>query len=98
MSQEFQKNGRVISSSKGFTVELRIAGGISYSDANGQKYISSEWLVKPLGIGIILYKGDPGNTGFEEMDKARIDRIFSDIARALEHFGYQPEVWSSASG
>ena len=98
MSQEFQKTGRIISSTKGFTIEVNIAGGVLYRDAGGQKYISSEWLVKPPGLGIILYKGARGNKGFEKTEQPKIDSIFSDVAEALKYFGYQVEIWSSPSG
>jgi hypothetical protein len=96
MNGEFQKTGRVISSSKGFTVELKIAGGIVYSDANGPKNISSEWMAKPPGI--ILYKGARGNKGFENMKQLEIDSIFLNVKKALENFDYKVEIWSSPSG
>jgi hypothetical protein len=99
MSEEFEKTGpNIVTSSKGFTVEVSVAGGVLYRDANGENYISSEWLLKPPGVGIILYKGSPGNKGFDKMEQSRIDSIFSNVARALEYLGYRVEIWSSPSG
>ena len=99
MSEEFQKTGtNTVTSSKGFTVEVSVAGGVLYRDASGERYISSEWLVKPPGLGIILYKGSRGNKGFDKMEQSRIDSIFSKVARALQYLGYRVEIWSSPSG
>ena len=97
MSEEFKKTGAdTVTSSKGFTVQLTIAHGVWYRDADGEKHISCEWLANPSGI--ILYKGARGNTGFDKMDQSRIDSIFFDVAKALEHLGHRAEIWSSASG
>ena len=87
-----------MTSSKGFAIEVKPAGGVLYRDADGEKHISSEWLVKPPGLGIILYKGSRGCKGFEKMEQSRVDAIFSDIARALEFMDYKVEMWSSPSG
>jgi hypothetical protein len=96
MNEEFQQNDRVITSSKGFAVEVKIAGGVLYRDSTGEFKIDSEWLVKPPGI--ILYKGSRGNKGFEKIEQSRVDAIFSDVARALEFMGYKAQIWSSPSG
>lgn len=96
MGQKFEKSGKIISSSKGFTVEIKIAGGILYRDSRGEFEIDSEWLAKPPGV--ILYKGSRENMGFEEMEQSQIDAIFSDVADALSYFGYRPEIWSSPMG
>jgi hypothetical protein len=88
MSEEFEKTeANTLTSSKGFSVKMTVAGGVLYRDANGEKYICSEWLVKPPGLGIILYKGSPGNRGFDKMEQSGIDTIFSNVARALEYLG-----------
>ena len=96
MNQEFTKTDKIIVSSKGFTVEVKIAGGILYRDSTGEFEMDSEWLVKPAGI--ILYKGSRGNKGFEKIEQSRADAIFSDVARALEFMGYKAQIWSSPSG
>lgn len=99
MSEEFEKTGaNKVTSSKGFTVEVSVGGGVRYRDATSENYINSEWLLKSPGTGIILYKGSPGNKGFDEMEQSRIDSIFSNVARALEYLGHQVEIWSSPSG
>jgi hypothetical protein len=98
MNQEFTKTDKIITSSKGFTVEVKIAGGILYTDGEGKKYISSEWLAKPPGLGIILYKGSRGSKGFDKMEESQIDSIFSNTIRALKCFGYEAEIWSSPFG
>jgi hypothetical protein len=97
MNEEFRKTGtNTVTSTKGFTVEVKPAGGVLYRDANVQAEIDSEWVVKPAGI--ILYKGSFGNKGFSEIGQSQIDDIFSNTARALEHLGHRVEVWSSPSG
>jgi hypothetical protein len=97
MSEEFKSiSANTVTSSKGFTVQVTIARGVLYRDADGEKHISSEWLANPAGI--ILYKGACGNTGFGEMEQSRIDSMFFDVARALEHLGHRVEIWSSPSG
>jgi hypothetical protein len=75
-----------------------LKGGVVYRDAGGENYINSEWLVDPPGLGIIRYKGAPGNKGFDKVDQSRVDAIFSDVTRALEYLGYKVQVWSSPSG
>ncbi len=85
-----------VTSSKGFTVQVKPMGGILYRDAEGDKHISSEWLANPPGI--ILYKGARVTRGFDKMEQSRIDSIFFDVARALEHLGHRVEIWSSPSG
>lgn len=97
MDDEFTKtSANTVTSSKGFTVQVTIAHGVWYRDADSEKHISSEWLAKPPGI--ILYKGSRGNTGFDKMEQSRIDGIFSNVARALEYLGHRVEIWSSPSG
>lgn len=88
MRDEFQKTGlNTVASAKGFTVEVKFAGGVLYRDANGETHIDSEWLAKPPGI--ILYK-----KGFDKMEQSRIDTMFSNVAEALEYLGHRVEVWS----
>ena len=96
MDSEFQKNGRTVTSSKGFAIEIKAVGGILYRDPRGQFEIDTEWLVKPPGI--ILYKGSLGNKGFEKMEQSQIDGIFFNAARAVEFFGYHSEIWSTPYG
>ncbi|MGA2788633.1 MAG: hypothetical protein ABSF60_14015 [Verrucomicrobiota bacterium] len=99
MSEEFKKTGpSTAASENGFTVEVKIAGGVLYHDANGDFIISSEWLVERPKMGIILYKGALGNNGFEKMEATLIDSIFSNAMRALEYLGYRVEIWLSPSG
>jgi hypothetical protein len=99
MSEEFKKSGlNTVTSTNGFTVEVKLAGGVLYRDSNGELEIDSEWLVKPPKLGIILYKGSRGNKGFDKMEQPRIDSIFCDAARALEYLGHRVEIWSSPSG
>lgn len=96
---EFKKTGaNTVTSSNGFTVKAKLTGGVVYRDTQGETYISSEWLVESPDLGIILYKGDPGNKGFDGMEPTRIDSIFSDVARALEYLGYRVQIWLSPSG
>jgi hypothetical protein len=99
VSEEFKRNGaNSVTSSNGFTVEVNLSGGVVYRGAGGENYIRSEWLVDPPALGIILYKGDPGNKGFDKADQSRVDALFSDVARALEFLGYKVQVWSSPAG
>jgi hypothetical protein len=94
---EFQKTGaNTVTSSKGFTVQVKPMGGILYHESDSEIEIDSEWLVKPPGI--ILYKGSPGNKGFNKMEQSHIDNIFSNVKRALEYLGHRVEIWSSPSG
>ena len=88
MCGEFQKAGlNTVTSSKGFTVEVKLAGGVIYRDFNGETHIDSEWLVKPPRI--ILYK-----KGFDKIELSRVEGMFSNVARALEYLGHQVEIWS----
>jgi len=99
MIEEFKKSGpNTVVSTNGFTVKVKLAGGVLYCDSNGEREIDSEWLVKPPNLGIILYKGSRGNKGFDNMEQSRIDSIFCDTARALEYLGHRVEIWSSPSG
>jgi len=99
MSEEFKKIGpNTATSENGFTVEVKVAGGVVYRENNGENFISSEWLVEPPKLGIILYKGDSGNKGFNKMEQSHIDNIFSNVKRALEYLGHRVEIWSSPSG
>jgi hypothetical protein len=92
MCEEFQKAGiDTVTSTKGFTVEIRFAGGIIYRDAAGRVDIDSEWLAKPLGI--VLYKRGPS-----DIQGSRLDSVISNAVRALEYLGHRVEVWSSPSG
>lgn len=92
MSQEFEKVGlNKVASEKGFTVEVRIAGGVIYRDRRGENHIDCEWLVNPPGI--ILYE-----RGFESKDRPDVETIFSNVVRALEYLGHRVEIWTSPSG
>ena len=89
MSEEFKKTGlNIVTSTNGFTMEVKVAGGVVYRDNTGEYFISSEWLVEPPKLGIILYK----------MEQSHIDNIFSNVKRALEYLGHRVEIWSSPSG
>jgi hypothetical protein len=99
MNDEFQKTGtNTVTGRNGFVVEAKLAGGVLYRDSNGEIEIDSEWLVKPPKLGIILYKGSPGNRGLDKLERSRVDNIFSNVARALEYLGHPVEIWSSPSG
>ena len=99
MGEEFTKVGaNTVASCNGFTVEAKSTGGVKYCDDRGEALIRSEWLVEPPTLGIVLYKNDPGNKGFDGMDQAQIDSIFSNVARALEYLDHRPQIWSSPSG
>ena len=76
-----------VTSSKGFTVQVKPMGGVLYRESNSEIKIDSEWLVKPPRI--ILYK-----KGFDNMEKSRLDSIFSNVERALEYLGHRVEIWS----
>jgi len=88
MSEEFHKTGlNTVTHVKGFTVEVKFAGGVVYRDASGETLINSEWLAKPPGI--ILYK-----RGFDQMEQSLMDSMFSNVAKALEYLGHRVEIWS----
>jgi hypothetical protein len=88
MEDEFTKiSTNIVTSSKGFTVQIKPMGGVLYSESDREVKIDSEWLVKPPGI--ILYK-----KGFDKMEQSRIDSIFSNVTRALEYLGHRVEIWS----
>jgi hypothetical protein len=89
MTEELQKTGaNTVTSTDGFTVEVKYAGGVLYRDGKGEAHINSEWLVKPHRI--LLYK-----RGFEEMAGARVESIFSNVTRALEYMDHPVEIWNS---
>gem|GEM_PF-4616912 len=99
MSEEFRKSGaNRVTSSNGFAAEAKLTGGVEYRDDRGEALIRSEWLVEPPNFGIVLYKNDPGNKGFDKIDESRVDTIFSNVTRALEYLGHRVQVWSSPSG
>ena len=88
MPHEFQKVGtNKVTSTNGFTVEVNFGGGVRYFDAEGEVRMDSEWLANPHAI--LLYK-----RGFEEVaNTARIQRIFSNVTRALEYMGHPVQIW-----
>jgi hypothetical protein len=87
MIEEFKKIGvNTVTSSKGFTVQVKPMGVVLYRDANGEVEIDSEWLVKPPRI--LLYKN---KKTFDMMDQSLFDSMFSNVARALEYLGHQVE-------
>lgn len=88
MENEFTKiSTNTVTSSKGFTVQVKPMGGVLYRETDSEVKIDSEWLVKPPGI--ILYK-----KGFDKMEQSRIDNMFANVARALEYLGHRVEIWS----
>jgi hypothetical protein len=90
MSEEFKKTGvNTVTSEKGFTVEVKFAGGVLYRDSNGEVKIDSEWLAKPPGI--LLYKN---KKRFDKMQQSLFDDMFSNVAKALEYLGHRVEIWS----
>ena len=92
MSEEFKKLGEnTVTSSKGFTVEVKTAGGVLYRDGDSEVHIDSEWLVKPFRI--LLYKTSPEDRGLAKMEQARADAVILNVTRALQHLGQQVEIW-----
>lgn len=90
MSEEFKKAGvNTVTSSNGFTVQVKPMGGVLYRDANGEVKIDSEWLVKPPRI--LLYKN---KKSFDKMEQSLFDNMFSNVAKALEYLGHRVEIWS----
>jgi hypothetical protein len=54
MTEEFKKTGmNTVTSANGFTVEVKLPGGVLYRDDQGEIRIDSECLVDPHGI--VLY-------------------------------------------
>jgi hypothetical protein len=87
MSQEFQKTGaNAATSSRGFTVEVQIAGGVIYRDSGGETRVESEWLKNPFRI--LMYPAQLRRTA-----GSRAEEILADAKRALEYLGYQVELW-----
>ena len=78
MTTEFQKlSPNSATSAKGFTVVLRLAGGVEYSDADGTIHVDSELLVEPLSI--VLYTKSRDLKG---MANSRVDDVITNITRA----------------
>ena len=86
MSAEFQKIGaNTAASTKGFTVEVKFAGGVEYHDSVGNVSIDTEWLVNPPGILIYRKRSDEINP--------RLREVYSNAQRALEFLGHRVETW-----
>jgi hypothetical protein len=86
MADEFTKTGvNTVASTKGFTVEVRLTGGVRYRDDQGETRIDSEWLVNPHRI--LLYK-----SGLEKVSPARLETMLSNAMRALEYMGHPAEL------
>ena len=88
MSDEFTKTSvNTVTSSAGFTIQVKPMGGVLYRESNLEIEIDSEWLVKPPRI--LLYK-----KGFDNIDQSRVDSMFVNVSRALEYLGHRVEIWS----
>lgn len=88
MNVEFQKIGvNTAASTKGFTVEVKVAGGVEYRDSIGNVAIDTEWLVNPPRILIYRKRSD-------ETD-AYLNEVYSNAQRALEFLGHRVETWVS---
>jgi hypothetical protein len=86
MGAEFQKAGmNTVTSTKGFTVEVKFAGGVEYHDSIGSVSIDTEWLVNPPRILIYHKRSDA-------MDP-RLNEVYGNAQRALEFLGYRVETW-----
>jgi hypothetical protein len=87
MTEEFRKIGpTTITSTAGFTVEVKFPGGIVYRDDQGETHIDSEWLGEPNRL--LLYK-----SSVEKLAPDRVGSIISNVARAVEYMGYPVVVW-----
>jgi hypothetical protein len=93
MNEEFSTTAmNTVTSTKGFTVEVKFAGGVEYRDSNTEAHLDSEWLAKPPGI--LLYRTSPGNRGFDKLQQPHADIIFDNIVRALKYLGHRVEIWN----
>ena len=87
MTEEFKKTGtNTVTSANGFTVEVRLRGGVLYRDDQGEIRIDSEWLVNPHRI--VLYT----QSLEKKVPRARLDTILSNAARALEYLGHPAQL------
>ncbi|WP_148664999.1 hypothetical protein [Sulfuricaulis limicola] len=87
MNHEFQKTGlNTVTSSQGFTVEVKFAGGVHYHDAIGDILIDSEWLVNPPRI--LLYRRRA------YVSDSRLNDVYANAQRALEYLGHRVETWT----
>jgi hypothetical protein len=85
--EEFHKDAtNTVSSTNGFTVEVRFGGGVLYRDHDGEIPIDSEWLAEPHRI--LLYLPRCGGS-----TRDRINRILPGVVRALEYLGHPVELW-----
>jgi hypothetical protein len=86
MTEEFEKTKlNTVKSNTGFTVEVKFAGGVLYTDADGELRIDSEWLVKPHRI--LLYRPRRNPVALDHFQ-----RILPNLERALNYMGHPPEV------
>jgi hypothetical protein len=86
MSDEFQKTKlNTVASDKGFTVEVKFAGGVLYRDADGEVLTDSGWLVNPHRIVLYMPRRD-------QMAQDRFQQILPNLKRALNFMGHPPEV------
>ncbi|MHB1530023.1 MAG: hypothetical protein ACYCXT_11465 [Acidiferrobacteraceae bacterium] len=88
MDAEFQKTGtNAVASAKGFTVEVKFAGGVEYRDSIGNVSIDTEWLVNPPRILVYRKRADESDS--------RLNEVYSNAQRALEFLGHRVETWVS---
>ena len=86
MKGEFRKTDlNSVTSSRGFTVDLRFAGGIHYRDSASDLAIDAEWLLNPPRI--LLYRQRGGS-----VPDRRLDEVYSNVQNALEYLGHRVEI------